>query len=179
MAVRCGSALFCSISSALNASQVEECYDEWIRNPNAAGMVAGMHAFSRWDGFLNAAAAADGVQFDMNEPIIPAADRPAYYNRHSSYSIAAQAIVDRNGCFMVATPCLPGSVHDSKCWENSGLEAEFAGVPHNAHCRAVLTSRAGIPLSQTRTSRRWESGMKCARCRHCCWSVIKPGGEVA
>jgi hypothetical protein len=71
-------------------------------------------AFAR-RGIPNAVGAIDGTHFEIAEPPLPFGSdsiEHAFMDRRGLFSIAAQAVVDADGCFRNFVTGFPGSVHD-------------------------------------------------------------------
>ncbi|KAL2643972.1 hypothetical protein R1flu_011559 [Riccia fluitans] len=86
--------------------------------PDEIGAVA--DAFFRRSGLPNITGAIDGTHVQIRTPHL--ADNPVpYYNRKKYHSIALQAVVDADGCFLDVSVGFPGSTNDQRLLTFSGL----------------------------------------------------------
>lgn len=122
------------------AQKIYERANEWIHFPASdVELAAAMQSWSQIKQFPSAIGAIDCTHVDILKPSVFGDE---YINRKGRASFNVQAICDANAKFLNVDCSWPGSVHDSRIWNN----CEAKDIMETNECGALLLGDDGYAI---------------------------------
>ena len=115
---------------------------EFVQFPSGDLVKDVQNFFLDYSNFPGVCGVVDGVHIPIQSPGGP--DAELYRNRKGFFSINCQVVCDHKHKLTNVVARWPGSVHDSRIWNNSKLCREF----ENGEREGILLADSGYPLSR-------------------------------
>ena len=121
------------ITETVEALSAPNIVSQFIKFPRSQAAVdRNVRHFQLISGFPGVVGAIDGTHVKI---VAPTDNEPLYVNRHRYHSINVQVVCDASYCLLDIVAQWPGSTHDSRILQQSGLNQLFERgmVPQGCH----------------------------------------------